>query len=135
MLMPKKMKFRKSFRGKMPGNSNSGYSISYGKFGLKSLSRGWISARQIESARRAMTRYIKREGQIWIRIFPDKTVTAQPAETGMGGGKGALDHFVSVVRPGRILFEMDGVTKEIAREAIRLAAHKLPIKTKFIEKI
>lgn len=135
MLMPKKMKFRKAFRGKMRGVSMRGSDVTFGKYGLKSLECGWVTARQIESARRAMTRYIKREGQVWIRIFPDKPVSAQPAETGMGGGKGATSHFVAVVQPGRIMFEMDGVTKEIATEAMRLASQKLPVKSKFVDKI
>lgn len=135
MLMPRKMKYRKAFRGKMRGVSMRGSEVSFGKFGLKSLECGWVTARQIESARRAMTRYIKREGQVWIRIFPDKPVSAQPAETGMGGGKGATSHFVSVVQPGRVMFEMDGVTKEIATEAMRLASQKLPVKSRFVEKI
>jgi large subunit ribosomal protein L16 len=134
MLMPKKMKFRKAFRGKRGGLSDRGSLISFGTYGIKSLDRGWISARQIESARRAMTRYIKREGQVWIRIFPDKPVTATPAETGMGGGKGALDHFVCVIKPGRVLFEIAGVPKEVAFEAMRLASYKLPVKTKILEK-
>jgi large subunit ribosomal protein L16 len=134
MLMPRKMKFRKSFRGKMPGLSARGSSVVFGNYGLKSLERGWITARQIESARRAMTRYIKREGQVWIRIFPDKPVTATPAEVGMGGGKGAVDHFVAVIRPGRVLFEIAGVPKEIAHEALRLAAYKLPVKSRILEK-
>lgn len=129
------MKYRKAFRGKMRGVSMRGSEVSFGKFGLKSLECGWVTARQIESARRAMTRYIKREGQVWIRIFPDKPVSAQPAETGMGGGKGATSHFVSVVQPGRVMFEMDGVTKEIATEAMRLASQKLPVKSRFVEKI
>ena len=134
MLMPKKTKFRKSFRGKRRGISSRGFKIAFGHYGLKALESGWITARQIESARRAMTRYIKREGQVWIRIFPDKPVSAMPAEVGMGGGKGAVSHYVSVVLPGRILFEMDGVNKKIAYEALRLASHKLPIKTKLMEK-
>ncbi|OGD65457.1 50S ribosomal protein L16 [Candidatus Berkelbacteria bacterium RIFCSPHIGHO2_12_FULL_36_9] len=134
MLMPAKLKFRKQRRGKMAGNAARGNSISYGQFALKSLGRGWVTARQLEASRRAMTRYIKRGGEVWIRIFPDKPVSAQPAETGMGGGKGALDHFVAVVVPGRIIFEMGGITEEIAKEAMRLAAHKLPVRTKFISK-
>ena len=128
------MKFRKTFRGKMPGTSQRGFEIVFGKYAIKSLGRGWVSSRQIEAARRAMTRYIKREGQVWIRIFPDKPVTGTPAETGMGGGKGDLDHFVAVVKPGRILFEIAGVNKEIAYEALRLAVHKLSVKSKIIEK-
>ncbi len=134
MLMPRKMKFRKAFRGKRGGLSTRGNQITFGSYGLKTLERGWITARQIEAARRAMTRYIKREGQVWILIFPDKPVTATPAETGMGGGKGALDHFVAVVKPGRILFEIAGVSKEIAQEAMRLASYKLPVKSKIVEK-
>jgi len=134
MLMPKKVKHRKQPRGTMSGISFRGHKLSFGKFGLKSLGRSWLTARQIEAARRAMTRYIKRGGEVWIRIFPDKPVTAQPAETGMGGGKGSLDHFVAVVKPGRILFEMDGVPEEVAKEAFRLASHKLPVKTKFIKR-
>lgn len=134
MLMPKKLKHRKVSRGKMPGNATRGSVLSFGKYGLKALERNWVSARQIESARRAITHYIKRGGEVWIRIFPDKPVTSTPAETGMGGGKGGLDHFVAVVIPGRILFEMDGVTEEIAREALRLGSHKLNIQTKFIKR-
>lgn len=134
MLMPKKLKHRKIKRGKMAGNAQRGNRIVFGRYGLKSLERDWLSARQIEAARRAMTRYIKRGGEVWIRIFPDKPVTAQPAETSMGGGKGGLDHFVAVVRPGRIIFELDGVTEDIAKEAMRLAATKLSVKTKFIVK-
>lgn len=134
MLTPRKLKHRKAFRGKMAGMSTQANSLGFGRFGLKSLERGWVSARQIEAARRAMTRYIKRGGEVWIRVFPHKPVTAQPAETGMGGGKGTLDHFVAVVKPGRMMFEMDGVSRDIAREAMRLAAHKLMVKTTFIEK-
>lgn len=134
MLIPKKLKHRKISRGKMRGISSRGSAISFGNFGLKALERGWISARQIEAARRAMTHYIRRGGKVWVRIFPDKPVTKTAAETGMGGGKGSLDHFVAVVTPGRILFEMGGIDEEIAREALRLAAHKLQIKTRFIKK-
>jgi len=134
MLMPKKLKHRKVSRGKMRGEAIRGSQISFGKFALKSLGRGWVSAREIEAARRAMTRYIKRGGAVWIRIFPDKPVTGTPPEVGMGGGKGPLDHFVAVVRPGNILFEMDGVAEDIAKEAFRLAAHKLSVKTKFLKK-
>lgn len=134
MLMPRKLKHRKQFRGRMKGLSFRTNEINFGKYALKALESDWISARQIEAARRAMTRYIKRNGKIWIRIFPDKPVTKTPNETGMGGGKGSLDHFVAVVRPGQIIFEMDGVERESAKEAIRLAARKLSIKTKFIEK-
>jgi len=134
MLLPKKLKHRKSFRGKMRGTASRGTQLSFGRYGLKSLGRAWISSRQIEAARRAITREIKRGGAVWIRIFPDKPVTAQPLETGMGGGKGDLKHFVSVVRPGQILFEMDGVTEEVARQALELAASKLPIKAIFVKK-
>lgn len=134
MLIPRKLKHRKSFRGKMPGNAARGTSIDYGRFALKATSRGWLTSRQIEAARRAMTRYIKRGGEVWIRVFPDRPVTSFPNEVGMGGGKGALSHFVAVVTPGRILFEMDGVPSDIAKEAMRLASHKLPVKTVFIEK-
>jgi large subunit ribosomal protein L16 len=134
MLTPRKLKHRKVARGVIRDISTRGYQINFGKYGLKALGKGWLSARQIEAARRAMTRYIKRGGEVWIRIFPDKPVTATPAETGMGGGKGSLDHFVAPVSPGRILFEMDGVGDDIAKEALRLAANKLSIKTKFITK-
>jgi large subunit ribosomal protein L16 len=134
MLIPKKLKHRKHFRGKMPGLDERGSSITFGKYALKTTERQWITSRQIEAARRAMTRYCKRGGKIWVRIFPDKVVTKTADEVGMGGGKGAPDHFVAVVRPGRILFEMDGVNEETAREAMRLAASKLPVKTVFLEK-
>jgi large subunit ribosomal protein L16 len=135
MLMPKKVKHRKIQRGgKIRGRATRGQEISFGSFALKSLSAGLVSARQIEASRRAMTRYIQRGGKIWIRIFPDKPMTKKGDETPMGKGKGAVDHFVAVVRPGTILFEMDGVKKEIAKEAMRLAAYKLSVKTKFAEK-
>ena len=134
MLMPKKLKHRKISRGKMRGISTRGYELAFGKFGLKAQTRGWISAREIEAARRAMTRYIRRGGAVWIRIFPSKPVTKTAAEVGMGGGKGSLDHFVAVVLPGRILFEMDGVTHDIAKEAFRLASHKLSVNTIFLVK-
>lgn len=134
MLMPKKTKYRKAHRGRMKGMALRGSNLDFGEFGLKSLERDHVSARQIEAARRAMTRYIRRGGQVWIRIFPDHPITKQPAETRMGGGKGALDHFVAVVRPGQMLFELGGVSIDIAREAMRLAAHKLSVKTTFIEK-
>ena len=133
--MPKKLKHRKVSRGKMAGTSIRGSEISFGHYGLKALDRGWITAREIEAARRAMTRYIKRGGAVWTRIFPAKPVTQKAAEVGMGGGKGTLDHFVAVVKPGRILFEMDGISEEIAKEALRLAAHKLKVQTKFIKKV
>ena len=132
--MPKKLKHRKHFRGKMHKATYRGNRINFGSFGLKALATSWITARQIEAARRAMTRYIKRGGQIWIRIFPDKPVTQQPAETGMGGGKGGLDHFVARVEAGRIMFEIDGIDGPTAKEAFRLADRKLPIKTKFVSK-
>lgn len=134
MLIPRKLKYRKHFRGKMKGTSNRGYSVDFGKYALKSLEGAWITSRQIEAARRAMTRYCKRGGKIWIRIFPDKVVTSTPNEVGMGGGKGSPDHFVAVVKPGKIIFEMDGVDSDIAREAMKLAASKLPVKTIIIEK-
>ena len=134
MLIPKKLKHRKVARGKMKGVALRGSSLAFGNFGLKSLGRAWVSARQIESARRAITHYIHRGGEVWVRIFPDKPITKTAAETGMGGGKGSLDHFVAVVKPGRILFEMSGVTEKIAQEALRLAAYKLSIPTKFIKK-
>lgn len=134
MLLPRKMKFRKQFRGKTRGPTVSGSYMAFGQMGVKALEPGWITARQIEAARRAMTRCIKREGQIWIRIFPDKPVTQQPAETGMGGGKGAVDHFVAPVRAGRILFEIGGVDNQTALQAMRLAQFKLPIKTKIVSK-
>lgn len=134
MLMPRKIKHRKHQRGKMSGKSSRGSLISFGRFALLSTGCSWISARQIEAARRAMTRYIKRGGKIWIRVFPDKPVTKKGAETPMGSGKGSLDHFVAVVKPGKIIFEMDGVPEDIAREAMRLASHKLPIGTKFLVK-
>lgn len=134
MLMPKKMKHRKHHRGRMSGIALRGSNLDFGDFGLKSLEANWVSAREIEAARRAMTRYIRRGGQVWIRIFPDKPVTKQPAETRMGGGKGGIDHFVAVVRPGQMVFELAGVTEPIAREALRLAAHKLSVKTAIITK-
>ena len=128
------MKFRKQQRGTMKGAATRGNDFAFGKFGIKVLEPGWITARSIEAARRAMTRYIKRGGQIWIRIFPDKPVTATSAEVPMGSGKGAVDHFVAVVKPGRILFEMDGVDLPTAKEAMRLASYKLNLKTKFMSK-
>ena len=134
MLLPKRTKFRKQFRGRMKGKANRGNKISYGEFGLMAMEPSWITNRQIEAARIAMTRYIKRGGQVWIKIFPDKPVTAKPAETRMGSGKGSPEYWVAVVKPGRIMFEMAGVTPEIAKEAMRLAAMKLPIKTKFVVK-
>lgn len=132
MLAPKRSKYRKQFRNRMNGIATKGSSISFGSFGLKSLESGWISARQIEAARRAMTHYTKRGGRIWIRVFPDKPVSKKPAETRMGSGKGDVDHFVAVVKPGTVIFEMGAVTDDVAAEAMRLASHKLPIKTRFI---
>jgi large subunit ribosomal protein L16 len=136
MLVPKKVKHRKWHKGRrrFKGVSFSGNKLDFGDFGLKALEDKWITARQIEAARRAMTRFIQRGGKVWIRIFPDKPITAKGLEVPMGKGKGAVDHFVVPVKPGRILFEMDGVSKNMAREALRLAANKLPIKTKFISK-
>ena len=132
MLMPKRVKRRKQFRGTMAGKATRGNVINYGEFGLVATEPCWIKSNQIEAARIAMTRYIKRGGQVWIEIFPDKPVTAKPAETRMGSGKGSPEYWVAVVKPGRVMFEMDGVTKEVAQEAMRLAAHKLPIKCKFV---
>ena len=132
MLLPSKLKHRKSFKGTYAGVASRGTQLEFGEFGLKALDRGWLTSRQIESARRAMTRYVKRGGKIWIRIFPSKPVTSKPAEVGMGGGKGSLDHFVAVIKPGTVIFEMAGVEEQIASEAMRLAAHKLPIKTKLV---
>lgn len=132
MLLPKRLKHRKQHRGKRGGNESRGTDLAFGRFGLKAMTRGWMSSREIESARRAISRYIQRGGQVWIRIFPDKPVTASSPETPMGSGKGALDHFVAVIRPGRILFELDGVPRATAEEAFRLAAHKLSIRTRFI---
>ncbi len=134
MLLPKKLKHRKHHRGSHKGQAASGSEMNFGSFALKAMESSWVTARQIESARRAMTRYIQRGGKIWIRVFPDKPVTNHGNESVMGGGKGAVDHFVAVVKRGRILFEMDGVTVEQAREAMRLASHKLPVKTKFLVK-
>ncbi len=132
MLQPKKTKFRKMQKGKMKGFTQRGHQLSFGSFGIKALEETWITARQIEAARIAVTRYMKRQGQVWIRIFPDKPVTSKPAEVRMGKGKGAPEYWAAVVRPGRIIFECEGVSKEVAQEALRLAAQKLPIKTKFV---
>lgn len=134
MLVPKKVKHRKWFKGRMRGRATSMTKIDFGSYGLKSLDRSWITSRQIESARRAMTRFVQKGGKIWIRIFPDKPVTAHGSEVPMGGGKGNVDHYVAVVKPGTMLFEMDGVEEDKAKEAFRLAAHKLPVKTKFMVK-
>lgn len=132
MLQPKKTKHRKQFKGRMKGNANRGHQISFGSFAIKALDPVFITSRQIEAARIAATRYMKREGQLWIRIFPDKPITSKPAEVRMGKGKGALDHWVAVVKPGRIIFELDGVPHDVAKEALRLASQKLPVKTKFM---
>ena len=132
MLLPKRVKYRKQFRGRMKGKAQRGNKVSHGDYGLVALEPAWITNRQIEAARIAMTRYIKRGGQVWIKIFPDKPVFVKPAETRMGSGKGSPEYWVAVVKPGRVLFEMDGVSKEVAAEAMRLAAHKLPIKCKFV---
>ena len=134
MLMPKKVKYRKQQRGRMAGKAWRGSDISFGEFGLKAMECAWITSRQIEAARVAMTRFVKRGGKIWIRLFPDKPVTKKPAETRMGKGKGAPDHWVAVVRPGKILFEMEGVTATDAAEAMRLASHKLPLRTALVKR-
>jgi large subunit ribosomal protein L16 len=134
MLMPKKIKYRKHHRGRMAGKAYRGCEVNFGQYGLQALEPGWITDRQIEAARVAMTRKIKRAGKVWIRIFPDKPATSKPAETRMGKGKGSPDHWVAVVKPGRIMYEMEGVSEELAREAFRLASHKLPIKTRFVER-
>ena len=132
MLMPKRVKYRRVQRGRMTGKATRGNTVSNGEFGLQAVEPAWITSNQIEAARIAMTRYIKRGGQVWIKIFPDKPITEKPAETRMGSGKGSPEYWVAVVKPGRIMFEMNGVSEEVAREAMRLAGHKLPIKTKFI---
>ena len=134
MLLPKRVKHRKQFRGSMAGKATRGNKVVYGDFGIVALEPKWVTSRQIEAARIAMTRYIKRGGQVWIKIFPDKPVTAKPAETRMGSGKGSPEYWVAVVKPGRVLFEIAGVPEEAAREAMRLAANKLPIKCKFVAK-
>jgi len=134
MLMPRRTKYRKQFRGRMKGKATRGNKVQFGDYGLQSLSASWITSRQIEAARRAIVRYVKRGGKVVIRIFPDKPVTEKPAETRMGSGKGAVDHWVAVVRPGNILFEISGVTEEQAREAFRLAGHKLPVATQFVSR-
>ena len=132
MLMPKRTKFRKTQRGRMRGKAKGGFTVNFGDFGLKAMEPCWLTNRQIEAARIAMTRHIKRGGKIWIRIFPDKPVTKKPAETRMGKGKGAPEYWVAVVKPGRILFEIQGVSESLANEALRLAANKLPLKTRFV---
>jgi len=132
MLQPKRTKYRKQQKGKMKGNAKRGYELSFGSFGIKALEEVWLTGRQIEAARQAITRYMKREGQLWIRIFPDKPVTKKPAEVRMGKGKGAPEYFVARVTPGRLLFELEGVSPEIAQEACRLGAQKLPIAVKYV---
>ena len=134
MLMPKRVKYRRVHRGRLTGKANRGNTLSNGCYGLVALEPAWITSNQIEAARIAMTRYTKRGGQVWIKIFPDKPITEKPAETRMGSGKGSPEYWVAVVKPGRVMFEMDGVTEEVAKEAMRLASHKLPIKCKFIMK-
>lgn len=134
MLQPKRVKYRKSHRGRRRGTAQAGNTLNFGDFGLQAMESAWVTSRQIEAARRAMTRHVHRGGNIWIRVFPDKPVSKKPAETRMGGGKGPPDHWVAVVKPGRIMFEMSGVSELMAKEAMRLAAHKLPIDTKFLIK-
>ncbi len=134
MLLPKRVKYRRVHRGRLTGKAHRGNTVSYGDFGLQAMEPAWITSNQIESARIAMTRYIKRGGQVWIKIFPDKPITEKPAETRMGSGKGSPEYWVAVVKPGRIMFEIKGVPEETAREAMRLAMHKLPIKCKFVKK-
>jgi large subunit ribosomal protein L16 len=132
MLMPKRVKYRKQMRGRMRGRASRGAEVSFGEYGLQALEPCWITSRQIEAARRAIVRHVRRRGKLWIRIFPDKPVTAKPAETRMGKGKGSVDHWVAVVKPGRILFEIAGVPEDTAREAMRLASYKLPIRAQFV---
>ena len=134
MLQPKRVKYRKAHRGHRRGVAHAGTALTFGEFGLKAQTRAWLTSRQIEAARRAITHHVKRGGQIWIRVFPDKPVTAKPLETRMGSGKGNVDHWVAVVKPGRMLFEIGGVDKVVAREAMRLASHKLPVATKFVSR-
>ena len=134
MLMPKRVKFRRVQRGRLKGKASRGNTVTQGNYGLMALEPAWITSNQIEAARIAMTRYIKRGGKVWIKIFPDKPITEKPAETRMGSGKGSPEYWVAVVKPGRVMFEMDGVSEEIAREAMRLASHKLPIKSKFVKR-
>jgi large subunit ribosomal protein L16 len=134
MLSPKKVKFRKQQKGKMRGTARRGSSLSFGDYGLQATECGWISSKQIEAARIAMTRHVKRGGKMWIRIFPDKPISKKPAEVRMGKGKGAPELWVAVIKPGRILYEMEGVPEDLAREALRLAAHKLPVKTRFVQR-
>jgi len=135
MLMPKRVKYRKAFRGHMRGKAQRGNVVQFGDYGLQALEPCWLTSRQIESARRAINRHIKRRGRVWVRVFPDKPVTKRSAESRMGKGKGSVDHYVAVIRPGKVLFEMAGIEEEVAREALRLAAFKLPISAKFIKRI
>ncbi|HWQ80646.1 MAG TPA: 50S ribosomal protein L16 [Ignavibacteria bacterium] len=135
MLMPKRVKFRKTQKGNRRGKANRGNLVAFGSYGMKAMEAAWITDRQIEAARIALTRFMKRDGKVWIRIFPDKPVTKKPAETRMGKGKGAPEYWVAVIQPGKIMFEVDGVTDKVAEEAFRLASHKLPIKTKFVKRI
>ncbi|HRV91223.1 MAG TPA: 50S ribosomal protein L16 [Anaerolineae bacterium] len=134
MLMPKRVKYRKQMRGRMKGRASRGAKVAFGEYGLQALEPCWMTSRQIEAARRAIVRYVRRGGKVWIRVFPDKPVTAKPAETRMGSGKGSVDHWVAVIKPGRVLFEITGVPEESAKEAMRLAAHKLPIKCQFVHR-
>ena len=134
LLLPSRTKYRRQHRGRMKGRAMRGSTIAFGEFGMQAMEPCWMEARRIEAARIALTRFMKRGGKVWIRIFPDKPITAKPAETRMGSGKGAVDHWVAVVKPGRIIFEIGGVSEEIAKEAVRLASHKLPIKTRFIKR-
>jgi large subunit ribosomal protein L16 len=132
MLMPKRVKYRKQMRGRMKGRASRGVEVTFGEYGLQAQEPCWVTSRQIEAARRAIVRHVKRRGKVWIRIFPDKPVTSKPAETRMGKGKGSVDHWVAVVKPGRVMFEIAGVSEELARGAMRLAAHKLPLKSQFV---
>jgi large subunit ribosomal protein L16 len=134
MLMPKRTKYRKQFRGRMKGSATRGERVEFGDFGLQSLERAWLTSRQIEAGRRAITRYVKRGGKVWIRVFPDKPVTQKAAETRMGSGKGAVDHWVAVIKPGNILYEIRGVSEDQAKEAFRLAGHKMPVRTQFVRR-
>jgi len=135
MLMPKRVKYRKQHRGRMTGKESRGVDVSFGDYGLQALEPAWVSARQIEAARRAIVHHMRRRGKYWVRVFPDKPITSKPAETRMGKGKGEVDYWAAVVRPGRVLFEVAGIDDEVAREALRLASHKLPIKTQIITRI
>ena len=134
MLMPKRVKYRKAHRGRMKGRASRGTKVSFGEYGLQAVEPCWMTSRQIEAARRAIVRFVRRGGKLWIRVFPDKPVTAKAAETRMGSGKGNVDHWVAVVKPGRVLFEIGGVPEDVARDAMRLASHKLPIRTQFVAK-